>query len=104
MLGIRPTDLLEDQQAAEALPRIEVVCDVVEYLGTEANVLFRFDALPVEGIAPEVDTRFTARVGRATTARAGERVRLAVDVGRLYFFDAATGGTLVSPSDIAADS
>jgi multiple sugar transport system ATP-binding protein len=113
VLGIRPTDLLEDATADPALPRIEVVCDVVEYLGTEASLLFGLDVPPVDGAAPLSDdgdeaepglgggTRFTARVGRATTARSGERARLAVDVERLYLFDAATSATLITPTDLA---
>ena len=116
VMGVRPTDLLEDERADASLPRIEVTCDVVEYLGTEANLIFELDVPPVEGAAPASDegdedvpragggTRCTARVGRTTTASAGERTRLAVDVERLYFFDAAGGETLVTPSGVAAPS
>jgi multiple sugar transport system ATP-binding protein len=112
VMGVRPTDLLEDARADPALPRIEVPCDVVEYLGTEANVLFHLDVAPVDSAAPVSDegheppvgasseTRLTARVARGTAARAGERVRLAVDVDRLYFFDAETSDTLVTPSSV----
>jgi hypothetical protein len=39
----------------------------------------------------------TARVGRASGARPGERVQLAVDVERLYFFDPDTQLTLRAP-------
>jgi multiple sugar transport system ATP-binding protein len=111
IVGVRPTDLLDDQRSDPALPRIEVRCDVVEYLGTEANLLFTLDVPPVDDVAhadegddlpagPDGQTRFAARLGRATTARAGELVRLAVDVDRLYFFDAASRETLLTPSDI----
>jgi multiple sugar transport system ATP-binding protein len=34
---------------------------------------------------------FIARVERGTEAREGERARLAVDTGRLHFFDLETG-------------
>jgi multiple sugar transport system ATP-binding protein len=106
IMGIRPGDLLEDRQADPALPRIEVTCDVVEYLGTEANLLFSVNARPAKGaLAGEGDeadpnasrARLTARVGRAFGARPGDRVRLAVDIERLYFFDADTQLTIRAP-------
>jgi multiple sugar transport system ATP-binding protein len=112
IVGVRPADLLEDQRADPALPRIEVRCDVVEYLGTEANVLFTLDVPPVGDAAqvedgddpaaagPRGRTRFAARLGRTSTARAGQPVRLAVDVERLYFFDVASRETLLTPSDL----
>ena len=109
--GVRPNDLLEDQLADPALPRIEVGCDVVEYLGTEANLLFTVGVPPVGDVAqvddedvaaaPPGQTRFTARLGRITPANPGQPLRLAVDVDRLYFFDAVSHETLLTPSDLA---
>ena len=103
IMGIRPSDLLDGSQADPALPRIEVTCDVVEYLGdrSEPPVLGQRasrrggfadedeDADPSSGRA-----RLTARVGRASGVRPGDRVQLAVDVERLYFFDAQTHLTI----------
>jgi multiple sugar transport system ATP-binding protein len=105
IMGIRPSDLLDGRQADPALPRIEVTCDVVEYLGTEANLLFSVDARQVKGALADEDehessssrARMTARVGRASGARPGERVQLAVDVERLYFFDPDTQLTIRAP-------
>jgi multiple sugar transport system ATP-binding protein len=106
IMGIRPSDLLDGRQADPALPRIEVTCDVVEYLGTEANLLFSVNARQAKGALADEDedadpsagrARLTARVGRASGARPGERVRLAVDVERLYFFDAETQLTIRAP-------
>jgi len=111
IMGIRPGDLLDARQADPALPRIEVTCDVVEYLGTEANVLFSLDARQGEGgFAGEDEdadhsagrAQLTARVGRASGIRPGDRVQLAVDVERLYFFDAETHLTIRSPGRPAA--
>jgi multiple sugar transport system ATP-binding protein len=108
IVGIRPTDLLDDQRADPALPRIDVDCDVVEYLGTEANVLFTLDVPPVGDAATVAEgdaaglrgaTRFTARLGRTTTARTGQPARLAVDVDRLHFFDATSHEALLAPAD-----
>jgi multiple sugar transport system ATP-binding protein len=106
IMGIRPSDLLDGRQADPALPRIEVTCDVVEYLGTEANLLFSVNARQAKGALADEDedadpsagrARLTARVGRASGARPGERVQLAVDVERLYFFDAETQLTIRAP-------
>jgi multiple sugar transport system ATP-binding protein len=111
IMGIRPSDLLDGRQADRALPRIEVTCDVVEYLGTEANLLFSVNAPAARaGLAGEDDeadlnvggARLTARVGRAFSARPGDRVQLAVDVERLYFFDADTQLTIRAPGRQAA--
>jgi multiple sugar transport system ATP-binding protein len=110
-MGIRPSDLLDGRQADPALPRIEVTCDVVEYLGTEANLLFSVNARRAKGALAGEDedadpsasrARLTARVARASGARPGDRVRLAVDVERLYFFDADTQLTIRAPGRQAA--
>ena len=110
IMGIRPSDLLDGRQADPALPRIEVTCDVVEYLGTEANLLFSVNARQTRGALadedeeadPNAGARLTARVGRASGARPGSRVQLAVDVERLYFFDADTELTIRAPGGQAA--
>jgi multiple sugar transport system ATP-binding protein len=110
IIGIRPSDLLDGRQADRALPRIEVTCDVVEYLGTEANLLFSVNARQTRGALadedeeadPNANARLTARVGRASGARPGDRVQLAVDVERLYFFDADTQLTIRAPGRQAA--
>jgi multiple sugar transport system ATP-binding protein len=111
IMGIRPSDLLDARQADRALPRIEVTCDVVEYLGTEANLLFSVNARQARGALADEDedadpnasrARLTARVGRASGARPGGRVQLAVDVERLYFFDADTELTIRAPGRQAA--
>jgi len=111
IIGIRPSDLLDGRQADPALPRIEVTCDVVEYLGTEANLLFSVNARQIRGALADEDqeadpnasrARLTARVGRASGARPGDRLKLAVDVERLYFFDADTQLTIHAPGRQAA--
>jgi multiple sugar transport system ATP-binding protein len=110
IMGIRPGDLLDGRQADPALPRIEITCDLVEYLGTEANLLFSVNARQTRGALadedeeadPNASARLTARVGRASDARPGGRVQLAVDVERLYFFDADTELTIRAPGRQAA--
>jgi multiple sugar transport system ATP-binding protein len=108
IVGIRPSDLQDaDVWRGDGLPAIEVVPDVVEELGTEVHVIFTVDAPPVvtdqteaaatvegeEALAPLGDGKatFTATVDARSKARPRQPVRLAVDPGRLYFFDPLSG-------------
>ena len=114
-LGIRPEDM-EDAAIASDSPaeeRLSVVCDIREDMGSEVYVHFDLDAERVATQevleahvvdAPEDavtrlaaeqarggGARFVARVDRTTRARERESMELAVDVGRLHFFDPETG-------------
>jgi multiple sugar transport system ATP-binding protein len=112
ILGIRPSDM-EDHAVwrNDALPTIDVRCDVTEELGSEVNVLFRVDAPPVatdetiaasndEGeevplMAGEAETSmFCARVDARTACRAGAAITLSLDPSRFHFFDPDTGQTI----------
>ena len=108
VVGIRPEDFEDAAYADEGLPEIDITSSVVEELGSDAHIIFRVDAPPlavedVKAAAEEEDTgllaveraTFTARVDPRTEARSGETLRLAVDPSRLYFFDAATGESLL---------
>jgi multiple sugar transport system ATP-binding protein len=111
VVGIRP-EALEDAEFAEpGLPQIEVTVRVVEELGADAYVFFDLEAeaLIVEEVleggeedATQLAGRdralFTARVDPRSSARVGERLRLAIDPARLYFFSAQTGDTLLNGS------
>jgi multiple sugar transport system ATP-binding protein len=109
ILGIRPSDF-EDAELARRpdLPTIEVTADVVEELGTEANVLFGVAAPPVDSdavrAAADVDAvdagvlldggargTFTASVDPATSARPGQPVKLTVDNSAFHYFDPESG-------------
>jgi multiple sugar transport system ATP-binding protein len=102
VLGIRP-EAFEAAELAPELPAIDVVAEVVEELGADVHVLFRVDAPRMTAEALESDgsllaeerALFTARVDPRTRVRAGDHVRLAVDPARFYFFDAATGESLL---------
>ncbi|HVQ17558.1 MAG TPA: hypothetical protein VMT27_00825, partial [Actinomycetes bacterium] len=97
IVGVRPSDLAEPIDGHHSgWPTVNVVVDVVEELGTEANVLFRL-ASPDGGVVGH-DTSlvsatavFTATVDARTRLRAGDRTRLAVDQRRLHLFDTVTG-------------
>jgi multiple sugar transport system ATP-binding protein len=109
VLGIRPEDL-EDAALARDGPRdvLPVEVDIREDMGSEVFVHFAVDAEPVQtpevleameeaDVAGAVRERmrrgvpFIARLERATAAREGERLDLAVDTARLHFFDPETG-------------
>jgi multiple sugar transport system ATP-binding protein len=111
VLGIRP-EAFEDVAFAErGLPQVEVDIEVVEELGSDAHLFFPVeaeqvvieDALSDESedertmLAAERDrTLIVARVDARTKATAGDRVRLAVDPARLYFFSPTTGESLLN--------
>jgi multiple sugar transport system ATP-binding protein len=84
---------------------------VVEELGSESHVIFAIDAPPVDAedvraasdegdhamlIADDRRALFTAAVNESSTARGGQKVRLAVDPTRFHFFDRETGENLTA--------
>jgi multiple sugar transport system ATP-binding protein len=103
IVGIRPEAFEDAALADPALPRIEVTVEVVEDLGPDTHVIFPIDAPPVDASevkeAGEEDATliatdramFTARVDPATSARPGQRLRLAVDPSKFHFFDPGSG-------------
>ncbi|HVQ88873.1 MAG TPA: sn-glycerol-3-phosphate ABC transporter ATP-binding protein UgpC [Actinomycetes bacterium] len=97
IVGVRPTDLAEPLDGQHlGWPTIDILVDVVEELGTEANVLFRLAPKSSEAIEPQAgvvsDSEvFTATVDARTQLRARDRARLAVDMRRLHLFDTVTG-------------
>jgi multiple sugar transport system ATP-binding protein len=115
VLGIRP-EAFDDAAFGRAhLPRIEVTSDVLEELGSDSHVFFRVAAPRITfetrgeaddetTILAERDSRFTARVNPATTARAGEPLELTVDPSSFHFFDAGSGESLLSPPVSLADA
>jgi multiple sugar transport system ATP-binding protein len=110
VLGVRPEHVADAEFGSGDRPIIEVDVAVVEHLGHESHVLFLVDGSPVdadeirdasEGEQPGPvlarDQRravLIARVDARTRARAGQTVRLALDPGRFYFFDKASGERL----------
>ena len=103
-LGIRPEDIAD---GGDGDP-LDVVVDIREDMGAEVYLHFAVDAPPVQTeeirevlgdealAAADEQTHhhgspFIARVDRASQAREGQAVRLAVDTRRLHFFDLETG-------------
>jgi multiple sugar transport system ATP-binding protein len=108
VLGIRPEAFEDAEFASNELPRLDVVVEVVEELGSDAHVVFAVDAPHISAEVLETDAEeaalladaksmFTARVDPRTRARVGGRISLALDPSRFYFFEPQTGESLLEP-------
>ncbi|HWK26592.1 MAG TPA: sn-glycerol-3-phosphate ABC transporter ATP-binding protein UgpC [Solirubrobacter sp.] len=101
-VGIRPEDV-EDAAVAHGPDggRLTATVDIRENLGSDVFLHLDLPAAAVssdavrEALETTSDERrrmtFVARVDRASRAREGERIELAVDTRRLHFFDVETG-------------
>ncbi len=110
ILGVRPEHLTEVESDQTPAWSIEGEVTVEENLGAEVLVFFPVDAAPVETdeivsiregeeealLAEESRALFTARLPSGTRRFVGKRIRLALDPERCYFFDPATGESLVA--------
>jgi multiple sugar transport system ATP-binding protein len=116
IVGIRPEAFEDVAFAPEELPSFDVDVRVLEELGADSHIFFEVDAEPVLVEAAQVDlgedtssllaehghrSLFTARVDPRTSARVGERLRIAVDPARIYFFSASSGASLVGQDAVA---
>jgi multiple sugar transport system ATP-binding protein len=109
VLGIRP-ESFQDAELAPGLPAITARVQVIEELGADVHILFTVDAPPraTEVLETTEETAllapdralFSARVDPRTRARVGHEIRLAVDTGRLHFFDHVTGERLEPAGDL----
>ena len=107
VLGIRPEAFDDASHARAHLPRIEVMVDVLEELGSDAFVFFHIAAPRVTidsrvvseddaSLLAEEDAFFTARVQAMTSARVGAPLQLAIDPSTFHFFDTQTGNSLLA--------
>jgi multiple sugar transport system ATP-binding protein len=105
VVGFRPEDLDDARLAPpdRAGSPLSVTVDLREDMGAEVYLHFSLGVAPVRRSdvleAAETDGAaarggFVARVDRETRAREGERLELALDTSRLYFFDPDTGTAL----------
>ncbi|MGZ4256686.1 MAG: ABC transporter ATP-binding protein [Gaiellaceae bacterium] len=108
ILGIRPEDFEDASLEGDAPPdrRITATADLTEPLGSEVLVHFGTEATAVVpsaaaadvgedadirlGEQDEVTTRLVARVSPKSRIALGQKIELAVDTSRLYFFDPET--------------
>jgi multiple sugar transport system ATP-binding protein len=114
IVGIRPEAFEDVAFAPSGLPQIPVHVDVVEELGSDAFVFFDLntDRVAVEDAAAAAEEEatlladnrslFAARVDPRTRARIGDKLQLAVDPSRFYFFAPESGESLLGRPAIAA--
>jgi multiple sugar transport system ATP-binding protein len=112
IVGLRPTDFEHASAADGRMPRIRVVPDVVEDLGSEHHVVFTVNAprVAVDAVRAAVEADdddegklfaddravFTASVDDRERIPTGKAVELALDSTRLHFFDPQTGHSLAA--------
>ena len=87
ILGIRPEDLHDDDAflAANANATIEANVEVTEMLGAETYLYLKV-----------MDNNFTARVNPSSTVKAGDTVKIGVDVNKIHLFDKETEVALLN--------
>jgi multiple sugar transport system ATP-binding protein len=107
ILGIRPEDL-EDASIDGGGDRLNAVVDIREDMGSEVFAHFAVDGAAVrtdevaaavgEDAAQVAEVEagakgnvWVARLDRDTRAAEGQKLELAIDTGRLHFFDPQTG-------------
>jgi multiple sugar transport system ATP-binding protein len=110
ILGIRPEHFAEVDDGRSPAWAIEGDVTVEENLGAEVLVFFPVNAPPVETdeiisiregdeeglLGEEARAIFVARLPSGTRPLLGKRIRLALDPERCYFFDPATGESLLT--------
>jgi multiple sugar transport system ATP-binding protein len=88
VVGIRPEDLYDVRPPTLAhATELPAEVTVVEPLGAETLLQLRAD-----GLADEI----TARVGRESDARVGDRLEVTVDLGAVHLFDPETTAAISS--------
>lgn len=87
VLGIRPENVHDEpeilQKAAEGI--VEADVEVTELMGSETYLYLNCEGSPI-----------TARVNPATTAKTGDRIKIAFDLTRLHLFDKETERTILN--------
>jgi multiple sugar transport system ATP-binding protein len=110
ILGVRPEHFAEIENSDSAPWSISGEVTVEENLGAEVLVFFPIDAAPVETdeivsireseeealLVQEARALFTAKLPSGTRRLIGKKIRLALNPERCYFFDPATGESLVA--------
>ncbi len=81
ILGVRPECISDSEAALQAMPDsvFETFVEVTELMGSEIYLYLIAE-----------DQQFTARVSARSTARAGDTVRVAIDMSRVHIFDKDT--------------
>ncbi len=86
IMGIRPENLDDSEAAISALADsvAEVDIDLTEMMGAETYLYFQ-----IEG------TSFVARVNPRTTAKVGDKIKIALDPNKIHIFDKETEAAII---------
>ena len=103
VFGIRPEDLHDDDAwlKNKNCPSIDVKVDVVEALGPETLIYGKLrteDGFEDDSIV-DVKSGVTAKVGSRSTTKAGDTVKIAVDIIHCHLFDKENEITLLARSE-----
>ena len=81
VLGVRPEDVHDEEMFINNSPNsvVEATVKVYELLGAEVFLYFTVDQFDI-----------TARVNPRTTARPGDTIKVAIDLGKIHIFDKET--------------
>jgi len=112
IVGIRPSHFDDAAHGDPTWARLPVTVIATAELGTQTHAIFPIDAPPIDHAwfaaaaarNPEEDeavsalaggkSLWTARVSARSAPRPGQPLELAVDTGKLHFFDPATGQSI----------
>lgn len=107
IFGIRPEDIHDDERSVTEgkFPVIEVKVDVVEALGPETllycktrSEIDETEDGQVRSIADDL-SNLTAKVDSRSTTKAGDNVKVALDIEHSHIFDKATEITLLARNE-----
>ena len=107
IFGIRPEDIHDDERSVTEgkFPVIEVKVDVVEALGPETllycktrSEIDETEEGQIKSIADDL-SNLTAKVDSRSTTKAGDKVKVALDIEHSHIFDKATEITLLARNE-----
>ena len=87
-MGIRPENIHDEEAFLSASPEtvVDMSVEIVELMGSETYLYLKTSGK---------DDNIVARVDPRSTARGGDKIRVAFDANRLHFFDADTEATIL---------
>lgn len=87
IMGIRPEDMHDDEMFLSAATTGVVECDVevTELMGHETYLYLSLEGTPV-----------VARVNSRSTAKVGDRIKIAININKMHIFDKETEQTLTN--------
>jgi multiple sugar transport system ATP-binding protein len=84
-LGIRPEDIHDEFASLANAEVLDALVEVAELTGIETFLYLTVDLQPL-----------TARVSPKSTAKPGDKIKIAIDTERIHIFDKTTGKTIIN--------